>query len=83
MDEVCLLNMARDIFELGYFYERDSDTIKIRHSDNIVTDFKVLRYNEFESVRKCASIVVKGPDEKVFVYVKGSDSTLMKMLHPE
>ena len=75
--------MARDIRELGYFYGRDSETVKIRYSDNNDADFKILKYNEFDSVRKCASIVVEGQDGQVIVYVKGSDSTLLKMLSSE
>ena len=81
LDEFCLLNMTRDVCDLGYFIERDSETIKIRlpGEDNVV-GYKLLKYNEFDSKRKCASIVVKAPNGKVLAYVKGSDSTLLNML---
>ena len=41
--------------------------------------FKVLKYNEFDSKRKCSSVVVRTPEGKVIAYVKGSDTTMMKI----
>ena len=82
LDEICLLDMARDIFELGYFVERDSDSVRIKHPrDESMTEFKILKFNEFDSKRKCASVVVRAADGRIFAYVKGSDSSLMKMLN--
>ena len=86
LDEYCLLNMALRIRSLGYFCERDSESVRIKQPDNTensVVEYKILKYNDFDSKRKCASVVVRAPDGRIFAYVKGSDSTLFKMLNAE
>ena len=48
------------------------------------TRYKLLRFNEFTSKRKCVSVVVKRvEDDRFFVYVKGADSSLLEMSNPE
>ena len=78
-DEACLLNTARQIRNFGYFLTRDSQTIGIQRPDGQTEQFKVLKYNEFDSKRKCSSIVVRNSDGKIFAYVMGSDSSMMRM----
>ena len=76
--------MSRDIFELGYFAERDSDSIRIKHpTEEAMVEFKVLKINEFDSKRKCASVVVRSSDGRIFAYVKGSDSSLLNMMNSD
>ena len=76
-----MLNMSFEISELGFFIERDSESVRIKHpgEDNIA-NYKILKWNEFDSKRKCASVVVRRSDGRIFAYVKGSDSSLLKML---
>ena len=84
MDEHCLLNMALDINDLGYFMERDSDSVRIKHpGEDGVVEYKILKWNEFDSKRKCASVVIRRSDGRIFAYVKGSDTSLMKMLNAD
>ena len=78
-DEACLLNTARQIRNFGYFVTRDSQSIGIQRPDGQTEQFKVLKYNEFDSKRKCSSIVVRNLDGRIFAYVMGSDSSMMRM----
>lgn len=41
--------------------------------------YRVIKSFPFTSDRKAMSIIVKRPDGKIFIYVKGADSSLMKM----
>ena len=78
-DEGCLIEMTRKAEKLGYFVSRDSSTIGIRTPNGEIEKYKILKYNEFDSKRKCSSIVVRNSDGDVFAYVKGSDTTMMRM----
>ena len=78
-DEGCLIEMARKAEKLGYFAFRDSSTISLQTPSGEIEKFKILKYNEFDSKRKCSSIVVRNSDGDVFAYVKGSDTTMMRM----
>ena len=42
--------------------------------------FEVLGMHEFDSTRKCMSVVLKCPDGSVKVLVKGADSTMLKKI---
>ena len=80
IDEVCLLDMAKDACEFGYFEERDSENIYFTNG-KLREAFKVLKVNDFTSDRKCmSSIVEEVATGKVFVFVKGADSFVQKML---
>jgi phospholipid-transporting ATPase len=57
-DEVCFLEMAHEIAELGYFCDRDSDNLMLQIRDK-VSKFKVLKQFPFSSDRKRSSIVVQ------------------------
>ena len=72
--------MAKEIEDLGYFCERDSEMVRIGNLDE-TSEYKILKWNEFDSERKCSSVVIRRPDGKIFAYVKGSDSTLYNMLN--
>ena len=71
--------MSHDVCELGYFCSKDSESIRIQYPGDNVAEYKVLKWNDFDAKRKCASVVVRGPDGRTFAYVKGSDTTLFKM----
>ena len=43
-------------------------------------EFKILKVFKFTSDRKCASVVVRAPDGKVYVYVKGSETAIKGMV---
>jgi len=78
IDEVCLLEMARQARDFGYFVKRDSSTISYRQSSNHVQDLRVLKVFEFTPERRAMSVVVEDSG-KIYAFVKGADSTLMKM----
>ena len=42
--------------------------------------FEVLGMHEFDSNRKCMSVVLKCPDESIKVFVKGADSTVLNKI---
>lgn len=42
--------------------------------------YKLLETLEFTSERKCQSVVVQAPDETLYLYCKGADSTLKKKI---
>ena len=65
---------------MGFFVSRDSNSIGIRLKCGKTEYYEILRWNEFDSERQCSSIVVKNAQGKIFVYVKGSDTSIMSKL---
>lgn len=55
--------------------------VQLPHSKK-VEKFKLLGINEFNSDRKRMSVVVRAPDKKIYLYCKGADSILEKLLVP-
>jgi phospholipid-transporting ATPase len=45
--------------------------------------YEVLNINKFNSTRKRMSMVVRTPDKKIMLYVKGADNVMLERLHPE
>jgi phospholipid-transporting ATPase len=45
--------------------------------------FRVLKVNKFESSRKAMSVIVRAPNGKVYLYVKGSDQSIINMTRRE
>jgi len=61
-----------------FFKIRDSESVTISQNGQDLK-FKILKTFLFDSTRKCMSVVVKSPEGKVIVFVKGADSSLFKM----
>ncbi len=83
-DELALVQAAQ---ELGYLViERQSGSLTIRtfpnglHSEPHLETYEILEVIEFSSKRKKMSIVVKFPDQRICVFSKGADSTMMQLL---
>lgn len=57
-DEICFLEMARDVKDWGFFHDRDSENIRIELPSG-VKNYKVLKYFGFTSDRKASSVVVQ------------------------
>jgi magnesium-transporting ATPase (P-type) len=67
--------MAHDLSIFGYFTGRDTDFVSISGQT-----FMVIKVFEFSSETKCMSIVVRNlATRKVYVFVKGADSTVIEM----
>lgn len=58
VDEVCFLDMAREVKDMGYFLERDSQNITLQTLVS-TEKYRVLKYFPFTSDRKASSIVVR------------------------
>lgn len=58
----------------------DSVIVKVHGEDR---RFEILAINEFNSDRKRMSVVVRTPEGKVKVLVKGADSVIQKLLSKE
>ncbi len=83
-DELALVQAAQ---ELGYLViERQSGNLTVRtypnglHSEPYLETYEILEVIEFSSTRKKMSIVVKFPDQRICVFSKGADSTMMRLL---
>eukprot|EP00002_Diphylleia_rotans_P008232 TRINITY_DN1796_c0_g1_i6.p1 TRINITY_DN1796_c0_g1~~TRINITY_DN1796_c0_g1_i6.p1 ORF type:complete len:2039 (+),score=319.04 TRINITY_DN1796_c0_g1_i6:175-6291(+) len=78
-DEVALLNAAR----LAQFVleERSQSQVvlNIRGERRV---YEILNINEFNSVRKRMSIIVKTPEDKIMLFCKGADSVMLERLSP-
>ena len=58
VDEVCFLEMAKEVKDMGYFLERDSQSITLQTLVS-TEKYRVLKYFPFTSDRKASSIVVR------------------------
>lgn len=83
-DELALVMAAQ---ELGYLVmDRQSNTLTIRTypdgTDESATDeiYEVMDVIEFSSARKRMSVVVRMPDQRICLFCKGADTTLMRLL---
>ena len=83
-DEQALVQAAQD---LGYILiERQKSTItvkKLTHRDGDKPTFEtyqILDVLEFSSNRKRMSIIVRMPDNRICIFCKGADSTLIRLL---
>ena len=82
-DEMALVLAAK---ELGYLVtDRQPNTLTIRTYPNgreeASTDevYEVMDIIEFSSARKRMSVVVRMPDQRICLFCKGADSTLMRL----
>jgi phospholipid-translocating ATPase len=83
-DELALVTAAQD---LGYIVtDRQSKTITVKtypdgeDADPVYDVYEVLDVIEFSSVRKRMSIVVRMPDQKIYLFIKGADTTVRNLL---
>ncbi|KAJ5833018.1 hypothetical protein N7474_001329 [Penicillium riverlandense] len=83
-DELALVMAARD---LGYLVsDRQSNALTIRTHPNgpeaapVDEVYEILDVIEFSSARKRMSVVVRMPDQRICLFCKGADTTLMQLL---
>ena len=83
-DELAIIRAAQ---ELGYLMiDRQAGTITIRLDRNSVSPepltevYEVLDVIEFSSARKRMSVIVRFPDQRICLFCKGADSTIMERL---
>ncbi|KAJ5272711.1 hypothetical protein N7478_007836 [Penicillium angulare] len=83
-DELALVMAAK---ELGYLVmDRQPNTLTIRTYPNGPDEaaneetFEVLDVIEFSSARKRMSVVVRMPDQRLCLFCKGADTSLMRLL---
>ncbi|KAI2685764.1 hypothetical protein CBS147317_1903 [Penicillium roqueforti] len=83
-DELALVLAAQ---ELGYLVvDRQSNTLTVRTQpngpDEATSDevYEIMDVIEFSSARKRMSVVVRMPDQRICLFCKGADTTLMRLL---
>ncbi|OOQ89987.1 putative haloacid dehalogenase-like hydrolase [Penicillium brasilianum] len=83
-DELALVMAAQ---ELGYLVmDRQSNALTIRTYPNGMDEravdeiYEVMDVIEFSSARKRMSVVVRMPDQRICLFCKGADTTLMRLL---
>ncbi len=83
-DELALVHAAK---ELGYLMvDRQAGTITIKtwpsgpEEDPVLDIYEILDVIEFSSQRKRMSIIVRMPNNRICIFCKGADSTLMQRL---
>lgn len=83
-DELALVTAAQ---ELGYLVlDRQPNTITVRtypsglDDDPVDEIYEILDVIDFSSLRKRMSVVVRMPDQRICLFCKGADSTIMKLL---
>jgi phospholipid-translocating ATPase len=82
-DELALVMAAQ---ELGYIVaDREPNTLTIRQFPNGSGEpydevYEILDVIDFSSARKRMSVVVRMPDQRICVFCKGADSTIMQLL---
>jgi phospholipid-translocating ATPase len=83
-DELALVQGAQ---ELGYLViDRQPNTLTVRtfpsgpDDDPVDEVYEILDVIEFTSTRKRMSVVVRMPDQRICLFCKGADSTIMKLL---
>lgn len=81
-DELALVEAAQD---LGYLLiDRSSQSIKLELTDengsSATETYEILDVIEFSSKRKRMSIIIRKPDGRICVYVKGADNVILPRL---
>ena len=75
-DEVTLVSAAHDAGIA--FVDRDSHSIKIRIRNKILV-YKILYKFDFSSARLRSSIILKDPEGKIKLYIKGADTVIVDL----
>ncbi|KUI52838.1 putative phospholipid-transporting ATPase DNF3 [Cytospora mali] len=81
-DELALVEAAQD---LGFLViDRPSQSIKLQFTNELgiltIEQYGILDVIEFSSKRKRMSIVIRMPDGRICVFIKGADSVIMPLL---
>jgi phospholipid-translocating ATPase len=81
-DELALVEAAQD---LGYLVmDRSSQSIRLEHADesgaSAIETYEILDVIEFSSKRKRMSIILRQPDGRVTVLIKGADNVILPRL---
>lgn len=82
IDEVCLLDMSQSAENLE-FTDRDSTHMRLRNNNSGKEEsYELIKVFEFESDRKCMTVIVKDEAGKYWAYCKGADSSILpKITH--
>ena len=59
---------------------RDEDGNVVLYWDNQLIKFQILNVIEFTSARKRMSVIVRTPENKIFLLTKGADTIIYKLL---
>ncbi|KAI4197283.1 MAG: hypothetical protein LQ350_006010 [Teloschistes chrysophthalmus] len=84
-DEIALV---RAVQELGLMVvDRQAGTVTVKSQATVGPDleprletYQILDVIEFSSIRKRMSIVIRMPDQRICVFCKGADTTIMQLL---
>lgn len=83
-DELALVLAAQDLGYLVMDRQSNSLTIRTHHNgpDKPASDevYEIMDVIEFSSARKRMSVVVRMPDQRICLFCKGADTTLMPLL---
>ena len=84
-DEIALVRAAQELGLVVIDRQVDTITIKSHTPGNAdlepqIETYRILDVIEFSSLRKRMSIVVRMPDERICVFCKGADTTIMQLL---
>lgn len=83
-DEQALVRAAQELEYIMVDRQKTTITIKTfpsgRENEHVLETYQVLDMVEFSSSRKRMSIVVRMPNQRICVFCKGADSTLIPLL---
>lgn len=79
VDEICLLDMTKNLQTHGFFKRRTKEAIYVTTVSGQEEEYKILKLFPFTSERKAMSILVEDPRGKMLLFTKGADSSLLKM----
>lgn len=77
-DEMALVNFAK-FCGVEYKGIDEDNNILIEYKSETFK-YKLIETLEFNSERKCQSVIVQAPDQSLYLYCKGADSTLKKKI---
>ncbi|KNC95912.1 phospholipid-translocating P-type ATPase, flippase [Spizellomyces punctatus DAOM BR117] len=79
-DEAALVKGAQQLG--GFFHTRRPKSVTIK-LDGRDLEYEVLNVNEFNSTRKRMSLLVRTPEGKIKLYIKGADTVILERLAKE
>lgn len=83
-DELALVQAASDMGFVFFSRKRDNVTLKLYPNgfdkDPAYEEYKILDVVDFSSSRKRMSVIVKFPNNRIYVLCKGADNVIMKRL---
>ena len=78
-DEAALVDGAATLGFLFHTRKPKSVTFAV---EGINYEYQILHVNEFNSTRKRMSVIVKAPDGKIILFIKGADTVIFERLSP-